>query len=249
MNLPPIRTAKPPQRHTELLVSVRCRAEFDAILGAGVSIIDLKEPRNGALAPASLDLQQYAAQQAAGHSDVKISAAMGEAEQAGQIAARLPAPFAFAKVGPSGCSSPASLTRLWTQNRQRLNSKTELVAVAYADHTRADCLDPIAVLEQAVTAGFRRFLIDTFEKDGSSTLDHLPIDELRRLNRMAGAANMWWALAGSIRLEHVGQLSSDQVYPDCFGVRGDVCTTGRTSALSINRVLAWQEALASTVHQ
>lgn len=228
----------------KLLVSVRNRGELAAVMAGGVDIIDLKEPGRGPLAPADAALWSYAASlwEERGPSSL-LSAALGERVDAIQIAGRLPSAFAFAKVGPSGCRTADAMRDLWAAVRKRLDDRIELVAVAYADFQAARSVQPEAIFQLAAEAGFERCLIDTFVKDGRSTLDHLGMKGLVSLASVAREAGLCWTLAGSIRVDCVSLLRQHAVLPDCFGVRGDVCRWGRAGTLSSERVTVWKESL------
>jgi hypothetical protein len=230
----------------KLLVSVRDPSEISVAMAAGIDIIDLKEPWCGALAPADVELWRYAAsladQLGSSHSP-QLSAALGERSEAVCIASQLPGEFAFAKVGPSGCNRPDRVRQLWSEVDGLLDNRIEFVAVAYADADRAQCLPADAIFREAIDAGIRRCLIDTFGKDGRSTLDHLGIEGLKQLDDVAREGDLWWALAGSIDTDCVSQLWAHGVQPHCFGVRGDVCDRGRTGTLSNDRISKWKESL------
>ena len=231
----------------KLLVSVRDRSEIADALAAGADLIDLKEPRRGPLAPADLDLWLHAASLWTDRSlgPPYLSAALGEQSDAVRVARGLPAEFAFAKVGPSHCDGAERILDLWAEIRQLLDHRIELVAVAYADYRSARCIHPNAIFQLAADAGIQRCLIDTYIKDGQSTLQHLGIDGLTQLGSMAREAGLWWTLAGSIRLACVAELRQHDLVPDCFGVRGDVCQRGRTGTLSSDRIGLWKKSLAS----
>jgi uncharacterized protein (UPF0264 family) len=233
----------------KLLISVRDRNEIANAVAGGADIIDLKEPRRGPLAPANADLWAHAAAlwQQSPDSCPRgwLSAALGEQTDAFRVSERLPPEFAFAKVGPSRCDSPRKIRDLWAKVRQLLDDRIELVAVAYADCRNARCIDPDQIFRLAIEAGFKRCLIDTFDKDGRSTLDHLGIDGLLRLGTIARQGGLWWTLAGSIQSDCVSLLGQHGLVPDCFGVRGDVCQQGRTGTLSCDRVKLWKASLAA----
>ncbi len=179
---------------SELLVSVRTEQEIDAAIAGGADIVDLKEPRNGALAPTSTQLWQSVSRYTQQVDLPRFSAALGESQEALSIAKSLPAEFHFAKVGPSGCDSAESLKRLWTDVRNRIDPQTELVAVAYADSQASRCLPADAIFLLASELGFARVLIDTFTKDGRSTIDHLGFERLARLSQVALENRLWWCL-------------------------------------------------------
>ena len=205
-------------RTPELLVSVRCMAEFEtAISCQGVDIIDLKEPRQGALSPVSTELWQSAASYAASHSSTtRLSAALGESEQARQCARMLPDHFHFAKMGPSSIGSERLLQQGWETIRRDLPNSVELVAVAYADFIAAQTISPDRVLLLAASMGFRRILIDTFVKDGVSSIDHLGMDGLGAFAKAAQSNHLWWSLAGSIQRNHLSQLNENGIVPNCI---------------------------------
>ncbi|MFK8110941.1 MAG: (5-formylfuran-3-yl)methyl phosphate synthase [Rubripirellula sp.] len=236
---------------SELLISVRNQEEFDAVLHSRVDVIDLKEPHNGPLAPADLAVLRHAADVFCRSKQQHgvLSAALGERTQALEVAAKIPAEFAYAKVGPSGCQTEESLLQLWGKVRAKLSPAIELVAVAYADHENAGSLDPMSVFAAASKAGLRRCLIDTYCKDGRTTLDHLGIAGLQEIMRLSREQRLWWAMAGSIREDQVRPIWAADVQPDCFGVRGDVCEGSRTDSISVDRVRSWQDTLMSVCQE
>ena len=239
-----------PVAPAKLLVSVRNGVELDQALHAGVDIIDLKEPRHGPLAPASPRLCLAACDRILRLPSTDrpiLSAALGEHDDAPCVAASLPQGFDFAKAGPSGCRTETQLAGLWDEVRRRLHPAVDLVAVAYADHPQADCLDAEAVFRLAARVGIGRCLLDTFVKDGRSTFDHIGLGRLRRLSDAASRMNLWWVLAGSIDRDSVSLTRRHGISNQCFGVRGDVCRSGRRSELAVERIRQWQQCLAGSI--
>lgn len=218
-----------------------------------VDIIDFKEPNRGPLAPVDPQLWQQSAlivQDKIG--PVRLSAALGEGSDMLSIASKVPRCFAFAKVGPSGCKDANSLSQLWHDARQRLPSEVELVAVAYADAQRAECLEPESIFELASRNGFDRCLIDTYVKQGESVLDVLGLNRLSTIAKLAKDNQLWWTLAGSVTSGIAETLIANQIAPDCFGVRGDICRNSSTAnnelsrragTLCANRMQIWANML------
>jgi uncharacterized protein (UPF0264 family) len=132
---------------------------------------------------------------------------------------------------------------LWGEVRESLNPNVELVAVAYADWNHADCLPPDTIFQLAAEAGLTRCLIDTWAKDGVSSLQILGESGIQALARTANDLRLRWILAGSIRVADLRVLAALKAIPDGFGVRGDVCGGTRTESLQADRVRAWREAL------
>ncbi|MCA9140993.1 MAG: hypothetical protein KDB00_29680 [Planctomycetales bacterium] len=223
------------------LVSVRDLVEAEQTRAFGVDILDLKEPHLGALAPVSAglwrDVIHWSQEQSDGRQSVPLlSAALGEPQQAISVAHQLPREFSFAKVGPSGCTTIDQISAVWAQTRARLPQTVELVAVAYADYQAAGTLPPEQILTAAASHGFRRILLDTFSKRGRSAIDSLGAVGLAQFGRSALGHQLWWSLAGAIRLCHVRQIST--LFPDrttatdCIAFRGNVCHRDHQGALS-----------------
>jgi uncharacterized protein (UPF0264 family) len=238
-----------------LLVSVRSEEEFNDAWIAGVPIIDWKEPRRGPLAPAAPELWRWAASSIEAPSPAdgersplsgyvsRLSAALGESDQACRVARSLPPVFSFGKAGPSGCESEHALKKLWSDVRAALDRSITLVAVAYADHQAARCPPVDQVFRLASDLGIQHCLLDTFQKDGRSTIDHLGLKRLRELQSLVESHRLWWALAGSLRVDDVDRLGQHGIAPHCFGVRGDVCDGDRNGRLSAARIATWQSTL------
>ncbi|MGB7347633.1 MAG: (5-formylfuran-3-yl)methyl phosphate synthase [Pirellulaceae bacterium] len=242
------------------LVSVRDEQEFRLAAEYPVDIIDFKEPDHGPLAPVDpliwhqaqrwvaeccTSPSQLRPQKLGQHVAKKLSAALGERGDMLRVADEVPAEFAFAKVGPSQCDTPEKLLTLWSDARARLPKRVELVAVAYADYTSAQCLPPEQIAELAKQTGVNRCLIDTFTKSSGSTVDLLGMQRLRQFSQTVANRDGWWALAGAVRLEGLNGLADNGVLPNCVGVRGDVCNKSRTSTLSIDRLDQWSEFFAN----
>jgi len=225
-----------------LLVSVRSVAEAMLVAPLGIDVLDLKEPSQGPLASTTPAVWAEVLAQTAG--SVPLSAALGEFDDAMKLAANVPPQFKFAKVGPSGSKSVEKLRSQWQAIRDRLSDEVELVAVAYADYEAASCPRPELIFELAASFGLKTWLVDTFAKNGRSSLDHLAPLDLQRISAMAKSTQSQWVLAGSIRIEMLSQESLGSVMPDMFGVRGDVCNDSRTGEISILKVQRWLARLS-----
>lgn len=238
--------ATPAKRQTGLLVSVRSLAELEAIAGLGVDVIDFKEPRLGPLAAADPAIWAGAAESVSLAKAQKLSAALGECEQAIHLASQVPARFTYAKAGPAGVDSIERLSRYWEQLRQQLPASVELVAVAYADHHDARCPAPESIFAAAHSIGIRTWLLDTFGKgDQQGVVHRISPAQFRSLRAMADQAGAHWVLAGSIRMDDAIGLASQSIRPDLFGVRGDVCDSSRAGNVVAGKVTRWLELVRS----
>ena len=232
--------------HPGLLVSVRSLAEFEVLAGLGVDVIDFKEPHLGPLAAADPALWGCASDSISLAPTQKLSAALGECDEAIHLASHVPPRFTYAKAGPAGVDSIERLSHYWEQLRQRLPAPVELVAVAYADHREAGCPDPESIFAAARSSGIRTWLLDTFGKgDRQGVVHRINLARFRSLRAMADQAGAQWVLAGSICMDDAIGLASQSICPDLFGVRGDVCDGSRSGNVVSEKVTRWLELVRS----
>lgn len=234
-----------PQR-PGLLVSVRNLDEARVAAAARVSIIDLKEPNQGSLGPTTTEVWHAVANELAG---CTLSAALGELDAAVTLASWVPPQFRFVKAGPVGARSVDELISGWQRVRTELPSSVELVAVAYADHEQAHTLPAEAIYAAAWDAGLSTWLLDTFVKDGRTSVEHLGVDRLKSLLQYATKVNARFALAGSLTQASIQPLLTNAIWPSWFAVRGDVCDQGRTGRLSPERISSWMTLFESIGRQ
>jgi uncharacterized protein (UPF0264 family) len=215
---------------TQLLVSVRSTTEAEAALRGGAALIDVKEPAHGSLGRASDDVIADVVRGAAGRRPV--SAALGELVDAMKLSGGrkppeiflrgLTPPAQYVKWGLAGSAN--SWQRLLHEAMRRLSEHQptcRTVAVAYADWRRAGAPRPQEVCSFAVEHDVGAFLIDTWQKDGSTLLDWMPLQEISYLRKRCGAAAVPIALAGSLGPAEIRILLP--LGPDWFAVRGAVC--------------------------
>jgi uncharacterized protein (UPF0264 family) len=227
-----------------LLVSVQSVAEVDAALAGGAALIDVKEPRRGSLGRADDETITAVVRAVAGRSPV--SAALGEWNQ--HLCRSLPSSIgelAFVKWGLAGCGGVTSwqgLLRVMRRHLAEQHPGVRLVAAAYADWQRAGAPPPADVCAFACDAGLGGFLVDTWNKDGSTLTDWVPAEQLHAWRECCSKAGVQLALAGNLGLAEIGALLD--VAPDWFAVRGAACRDGRTGSIDADRVRALAELLA-----
>ncbi len=107
-------------------------------------------------------------------------------------------------------------------------------------------MHPGEVIELAVAQGFNRFLIDTFTKNGCSSVDYVGLEELIQLRKFASKEGVWFAMAGSVGVSDVEMLNRRGVTPDCYAVRGVVCSQDRSTEICSERLRWWQTFLSDT---
>jgi hypothetical protein len=141
----------------------------------------------------------------------------------------------YLKLGLSNTAglspSAGSWRNSWIDARCRFPGDHEWVAVAYADHDRANAPAPEEVLDAAFETNCAVLLIDTFVKDGTSLMDWLDVEQLAGLRKKTSAHGLQLALAGKVTLSELPLLLPLQ--PDIIAVRGAVCQAGvRTATVS-----------------
>lgn len=218
---------------TELLVSVRNAEEAHAALEGGADVVDVKEPRRGALGAA--DPTVWRKVQSVVGDRAKTSVALGEllAESVEMLAGEATG-FVFAKVGLAGCAAESSWRLRWDRVMQILPSGVLPVPVAYADEQAAQSPEVREVLELAVMSPAKLMLIDTFNKGRGHLVDHLTFEALAKLCDEAERCSVQLALAGSLKLNDIERLLA--LAPAYLGVRGAACVGGRDGTVDETRV-------------
>ncbi len=210
---------------TGLLASVMTPEEAGTAVAGGADIIDLKDPRQGALGALPAATIRACVARVAGRRPVSATAGDLPMEPAIVAAAveRLGAlGLDFVKVGifPGG-DVAACLDTLAQQGRRR---GVRLVAVLFAD--QEPDFDLIPLLREHDFAGV---MLDTADKAGGGLRDHLSPERLGAFAEAARAADLITGLAGSLRRDDIAALLP--LAPDYLGFRGALTRAGRTTGL------------------
>ena len=211
--------------------------------GRGGDIIDVKDPREGALgAPSPRVLSEVVA--AVGGA-APVSVALGDLPalpHTAALAARgaVACGAQFVKVGLRGVADMDRAMRLMTAVLDAVGPGVAVIAAAYAD---AGALDPPAFAPGSLPAlvertGIAGALVDTFVKDGRGLYGWLLEPEVADLIARTRRAGGTFAVAGQLRLEDLRRVDADVV-----GVRSAVCHGGRSGDLDADLVAAAAVAL------
>lgn len=248
-----------------LLVSVRCVDEAGAAIAGGCGILDVKEPRRGALGMADVSCIEQVLQ--AGRSaGVPVSAALGEvidyAAFHNEPLRPLPpclSGLAFVKMGLSGLVRQRNWTSLWRETMLQLTqsltgSKESTVqppgwvAVIYADWQRAEAPSPDAIVDAVLSApstsdhDFVGVLVDTWSKQSGRLPDSLSVERLTRLSRRVQDSGRFFAVAGRLTAATLPDLFD--VQPDIIGVRSAACRNeDRASVVAEDSVRRLRECI------
>jgi uncharacterized protein (UPF0264 family) len=222
-----------------LLVSVVSAEEARRALTGGADIIDVKDPREGALgAPSPRVLSEVV--QAVGTA-APVSVALGDMPNLPHTAALAARGAAlggagYVKVGLRGVRELGEAVALMRAVADAVGSETSVIAAAYAD---ADALHPPALAPADLPAlvertGIAGALVDTCVKDGRGLYGWLAEPELTDLIARTRAAGASFAVAGQLTRRDLCRVAADIV-----GVRSAVCRGGdRTAGLDAELVAA-----------
>lgn len=225
---PPAGTVDRRMGAMKLLVSVRDAAEAVVAAGAGVDLLDVKEPDAGPLGCAGAAAIAEIASVAAS-SGVPLSAALGELrEWTGSTPLSLPSDLMFAKVGLSGLQGEADWPSRWRLMRdqweQHNGRRISWIAVAYADAEFADAPPLACVLREAIAAQCAGLLIDTWGKAGGTLWEHLSTQEMEQALATARDAGLLTAVAGRVALADLHRVAG--LGAEVVAVRSAVCAGG-----------------------
>lgn len=221
---------------TALLASVCTADEAALAVDAGADIIDLKDPRAGALGALPLALIETIVGRVRMTSTAPVSATIGDLgdgeidEMARRVVATAATGVDFVKVGI--VRGPHA--RLALQTLAALPAKA--VPLFLAD----DGLDR-GLIEAACAAAFPVVMVDTGDKRTGSLFDCTTLPVLHHLIETVHAARAKAGLAGSLRAEHVPLLRD--LLPDIAGFRGALCEGTRTGHLVAAKVRGLRAAL------
>ena len=227
------------EANTQMLASVTSPAEAEIVLSAGVEIVDLKNPAEGALGALSYPLVDDVVR-LVGERAV-VSATIGDLPmEAALILSKTKEMLAtgvdvvkigfFGKVGHEACVQALSeLTR----------GEAKLIAVLLVDLTF-----DLSLLNKLAAAGFYGVMLDTAQKDGRNLLNYCTMAQLAEFVSKAQSLGLRSGLAGSLSKEHVSPLLS--IKPSYLGFRGALCDQSkRTATLDSGRV----QELAEMLHR
>ncbi len=232
----------------KLLISVRDEHEAATAVAGGADVVDIKNPDEGSLGAAEPHVITAVVRVIP--AGIDVSASIGDVPNLpGTVAlAGLGAALCgvrFVKVGLRGTRTPAEAARLLEALRDALrlaNGRVGLVACAYADADQIGSLDPI-LLPHTAAPFVEGCMIDTAIKDGRSLFQHLPDSATARFIEGCRDGGLISALAGSMKAEDLGRVRAHGA--DIVGVRSAACVSGRSSALSLEKVRALKRGLSS----
>jgi uncharacterized protein (UPF0264 family) len=209
---------------TRMLASVNNLDEARLVLNAGVDIIDMKEPADGALGAVQLQTVKQIVGFVNGR--CQTSATVGDLPMEPQIISRAVTEMAsthvdFIKIGFFSDKAVEDVIA----KLERIKDHVSLIAVLFAD------IDfDLTLIEKLKKNGFTGVMMDTVNKSKQSLIKFKSQSELAEFIVAVKKQNMLCGLAGSLHTQDVPSLLDLQ--PDYLGFRGALCKQGqRTSAI------------------
>ena len=207
---------------SKLLASVRSLEEARAVQTAPVDVLDLKEPRQGALGALDIGIVREIVRLFTGR--CALSATVGDLPPNPEIIAKKVTELATAgvdyiKIGFFDSTYFASCTGAL----QPLAKRHALIGVLFADRLN-DFEGPCRLLGNA---GFTGVMLDTADKSGGSVREVADHRRLRQFVRTAHETGLLCGIAGSLKLADIEPLVSLAPAPHYLGFRTALCRDGR----------------------
>ncbi len=223
---------------TGMLASVNSVEEAALVLSANVDIIDLKQPALGALGALETGLVKKIVAEIDGR--CPVSATVGDLPMQPEIVFN--AVKAMAETGVDYIKIGFFPDGEWLGTIEKLASLAQknlaLIAVLFAD------ADPdFDIISALKNAGFKGVMLDTMNKGNGSLTQVMAKTDIAQFVSLAKAHQLICGLAGSLRLEDIPELITNQ--PDYLGFRGALCLQhNRTARLNAHSVALIKRAIA-----
>jgi (5-formylfuran-3-yl)methyl phosphate synthase len=214
----------------KLLVSPSDEKEALEAIAGGADIIDVKNPKEGALG-ASFPWTIKRIREIAPEG-VEVSCTIGDLPNLpGSVSLAVLGAAAtgvnYVKVGLGGVKTrddAVFLLRNAVRAAKDYDSSIKIAATGYGDAARIGSVNPLLIPEIAAEANADVAMVDTVVKDGKNLFTFLTNDQLRQLVREAHDRGLFAALAGSLRKEQIPRVR--ELEADIVGLRGAACTNG-----------------------
>jgi (5-formylfuran-3-yl)methyl phosphate synthase len=225
----------------KLLISPTNEKEASHAIAGGADIIDVKNPKEGALGAnypwVIRRIKEIAPK------NIEVSCTLGEVGNlpgSVSLAALGAASLGvdYIKVGLYGVKTPSEAIFL-LQNLSRAakeyNPKIKVAVAGYGDAQRIGSINPLLIPEIAHKSQVEVAMIDTSVKDGKNLFDYLTVKKLREFVDSAHSFGLKTALAGSLRKQDLPVVYS--LGTDIAGLRGAACTNSDRVTGQISKTL------------
>ena len=221
---------------TAFLASVMSVAEADVVLAGGADVIDLKDPRRGALGALAPDVIADIVDRVDGRR--LVSATVGDlpTDPSPLVDAVARTEALGVDVVKVGVFPGGAVRTCLSALGAKAAGGTRLVAVLFADQ-RPD----FTLVDEAARQGFFGVMLDTAGKEGGGLREHLTERQLAGFVAQSRAHGLVAGLAGSLNLGDVLPLLP--LAPDYLGFRSALTAGSRQSNLDAAAVAALRRAI------
>lgn len=224
----------------KLLISAVDEKEAREAIQGGAEIIDVKNPKEGALG-ASFPWVIRRIKEIAPET-VEVSCTLGDVPNlpgATSLAALGAATTGvnYIKAGLNGIKTEEDAVFLMknvARAARECNPSIKIVATGFADAQRVGSVNPMIVPEIVYKAEIDVAMIDTAVKDGSNLFNYLTSEKLRCFVKDAQERGLRVAFAGSLTKEDLPTIHA--LGADIVGFRGAACTGGDRTNGRINQM-------------
>ncbi len=219
---------------TGMLASVKSITESDIVVKAGVDILDLKEPSQGALGAVDMDVIESIVKKYS--NKLTISATIGDKpldkdQVKPSIDSLINANVDIIKIGVFNDGFTQELFETLIEYKKQ---NIKIVLVFFADKL-FDYIEVIKLLDSSIIYGV---MLDTANKNSGSLLKNSSLEKLNEFVMTAKKNNLFTGLAGSLKLEDIEYLLP--LEPDYLGFRGALCSdnnrVSQLDELAVHRI-------------
>lgn len=202
---------------TGMLASVASIEEAEIVLDQKVDIIDLKNPRLGALG--ALDLKVISSIVQFINNRIPTSATIGDikpndANLSMRIISTASSGVNYVKVGLFDVNAPDYFINIINECSKK---DIKIIVVLFAENiTNFDSLEPL------MKSNIKGIMLDTKNKAHKNLCSIMKYERLEKFIKLAKSYNLITGLAGSLKSEDIDRLIP--LKPDYLGFRGALCS-------------------------
>ena len=235
----------------KLLISPTNPTEALEAIAGGADIIDVKNPKEGALGANYPWVIRKIREQTP--KSIEVSCTLGDVPNlpgSVSLAAHGAASLGvdYVKVGLYGVKTPSEAVFLLKQVKRaakECNPKIKVVAAGYADAEKIGTINPSLIPKIARDAEVEVAMLDTATKHGTTLFDYQTPEQLRAFVDASQGFGLSAALAGALRKQDLPAVYD--LGADIAGLRGAACTGNDRNKGQITRELVAE--LAEAVKQ
>lgn len=217
----------------KLLISIKNAEEALVVKDSKFDILDIKNPAEGSL---GANFPGVIKEIKAKSPNRVISAAGGDLPGLPGLSSQITFGLAnlkpdYIKLGFYNFNEFETAVKIINEAKKAIQlsgTPVKLIAAAYGDYKKTGSFNPFLLNKLAFKTQLDGIMIDTINKQGKNLFDFLQPVELKEFCQQAKKAEVFSALAGSLRFEHLDLLA--EIKPDIIGFRGAVCKNNDRSS-------------------